>query len=98
MELRIGTIKYMDVIVIESAAFKAMLHEIERKIVDTVTKHVSPEDRFMTVKEVAEYTRFAPQWVTLRSAEIGAFQKGCGLRFKKSDVDAYMAKHTFKTK
>ena len=55
----------------------------------------SPDaDRLMTVKEVAEYTGFSTQWVTKYKEAIGYSQPpGGDIRFRKSKVDAYFAKH-----
>jgi len=86
----------MEVITIESNAYEAMLLEIRKSIIDTVTKTVSPDDRWLTPKEVAAYVGFTTAWVKERSAIIGASQDSRGLRYKKSDVEKFMQSRYFK--
>ena len=90
----------MEVIVIESAAWKALIFEIEesRKLVKAMFSQMTAnsQDKWLSLDEAAKYAGFKPRWIRERSAKIGAFQDGCGLRFKRSDIDAYMLKHYFK--
>ena len=90
----------MEIIAIESTAFQTLISNIEksRKITEDMFNQLkeTKNDRYMDAKEVAVYTGFSTQWVKQRSSDIGAFQDGCGLRYLKSNVDAYMQKHSFK--
>lgn len=92
----------MEVIVIGSEAWKALIFEIEetRKLMQVMfdTMNDAASDRWLSPKEAAEYVGFKPAWIKARSAKIGASQDGCGLRFKRSDIDKYMQKHSFKSK
>lgn len=92
----------MEVITFESETFKALVSEIQetKKLMQIVFAKMNDatQDRWLDPKEAADYVGFKPAWIKARSAQIGAFQAGCGLRFKKSDVDAYMKKNSFKAK
>lgn len=92
----------MEVIVIESNAFKALVFEIEeaKKLTKAMfdSMNASTQDRWLSPEEAAEYVGFKPAWIKARSAKIGCFKDGCGLRFKRSDIDAYMKANSFKAK
>lgn len=92
----------MEVIVISSEAWKVLIFEImeTRKLTQVMFEKMSEAaaDRWLTPKEAGEYVGFKQTWIKARSSKIGAFQDGNGLRFKKSDIDAYMEKNSFKAK
>lgn len=92
----------MEVIVIGSEAWKALIFEIEetRKLIQAMFEKMSEaaQDRWLSPKEAAEYTGFKQAWIKQRSAKIGAFQDGMGLRYKRSDIDKYMKENSFKSK
>ena len=73
----------MEVIVIGSEAWKALIFEIEetRKLIEAMFEKMSDaaKDRWLSPKEAAEYTGFNQAWIKARSAKIGAFQDGKGL-------------------
>lgn len=92
----------MDVIVIGSEAWKALIFEImeTRKLVEVMFAKMSDNasDKWLSPKEAAEYVGFKPAWIKARSAKIGASQDGCGLRYKRSNLDKYMESNSFKAK
>ncbi len=92
----------MDVIVISSEAWKALIFEIEeaKRIVKAMFEQMSADsqDKWLSPAQAAEYTGFKQAWIKARAAKIGAFQDGCGLRFLRSDIDAYMKSNSFKSK
>lgn len=92
----------MEVIVIGSEAWKALIFEIEetRKLTQAMFDKMSDavQDRWLSPRDAAEYTGFKQSWIKARSAKIGAFQDGMGLRYKRSDIDKYMQKNSFKAK
>lgn len=92
----------MEVITVESGAWKALIADIEEANKCTramfAKMNDAVQDRWLSPEEAAEYVGFKPAWIKARSAKIGAFKDGCGLRFKRSDVDAYMKKNSFKAK
>lgn len=83
----------MEVIVIESDAFKHLTKTLEKavdKITDVMAENVElKEDRWMSVEDAAKYVGFERQWLINRKEDIGCFQEGTSIRFKKSDLDAY---------
>lgn len=92
----------MEVITMESEAWKALIADIEeaKKLTKAMFDKMNDtaQDRWFSPKDAAEYTGFNIAWIKARSAKIGAFQDGKGLRFKKSNVDKYMEKNSFKAK
>ena len=84
----------MEVIVIESEAFKAIMFEVsEGRRVSEAYWRLSTEraeDKWLSPKQAAEYTGFKQAWIVDRKERIGFFQDGNGLRFKKSKLDKYM--------
>lgn len=78
----------MEVITIESQAFKALVNEI----VDQITERFKP-DSLMTNQQVMDYTGFGPKWLSTRKELIGYIQDGKEIRFRRSHVDAYLNKH-----
>lgn len=88
----------MDVIVIESQAYKDIVGMFETTL-NTVTKLAEEnkklkDDRWMSLKEVMKYLGFGKEWVLARKSELGYFQVGCkDLKFRKSKIDLYMEKH-----
>lgn len=92
----------MEVITVESGAWKSLIADLEetRKLIQAMFDKMSDAaaDRWLSPKEAAEYVGFKPAWIKARSHKIGAFKDGCGLRFKRSDIDKYMQKNSFKAK
>jgi ATP-dependent protease ClpP protease subunit len=92
----------MELITFEHETFKALVFEIyeSRKLTQAMFDKMSDttQDRWLSPKEAADYTGFNQAWIKARSAKIGAFQDGKGLRFKQSDIDKYMQANSFKAK
>lgn len=90
----------MELITFESEAYKAMLFEITQnhKKTDAIIAQLNARsvDKWLSPTEAAEYTGFTPRWIKERSALIGAFQDGKGLRYKRSNLDKYMEANSFK--
>ena len=90
----------MEVITIESSTFNAIIHAIEenKKLTERIFQKLeaAKEDKWLSPLEAAEYSGFSKQWINSKAADIGAFKNGTALRFKRSAVDAYMQKHSFK--
>ena len=93
----------MEVIVIESEAFKA-IEGMVSNILSVVTAQSNEikqlkDNRLMSVKEVCSYTGFGIDWVNKHKEHIGYTQIGCkDLRFYKEDVDSYFLKHRIQSK
>lgn len=56
------------------------------------------DDRWMSVDEVSDYTGFGPKWVAARKEKFGFFQDGKDIKFKKSNVDAYLKRNSIEPK
>ena len=56
------------------------------------------DDKLMGVDEAADYIGFGPKWVKERKEAIGFVDFGKDLKFKKSDLDAYIQAHHIKKK
>jgi excisionase family DNA binding protein len=50
------------------------------------------DDPIYTTAGAARYLDMSPSWVRNHQREIGHFKMGGELRFRKSDLDAYLAK------
>lgn len=87
----------MEVIVIESEAYKNLMFKIDT-LFKALTKPVKEEDKWLTMEEVMEYTGFKYSWIMTRRSRIGYFRDGNGLRFKKANIDKYMEANSFKIK
>ena len=92
----------MEVITFESEAYKKLIFNIEQNRRDTATAFKlladAKSDRYMTPLEVQEFTGFGYAWVYERRNHFGCFTDGKGLRFLRSNVEAYMKANTFKLK
>lgn len=92
----------MEVMVIEAEAFKKLEHTLKvvvQQFQTTMEENLElKEDRWMSVEEAARYVGFERQWLHRRKEEIGFFQDGASIRFKKSDLDAYCKERYIKTK
>ncbi len=90
----------MEVITIEHETFKALIFEIEEatKLTKAMFDKMSEasQDRWLSPEEAAQYVGFKPAWVKARASKIGCFKDGCGLRFKRSDIDRYMKENSFR--
>jgi len=81
----------MDVIVIESPAFKKLMDRLDR--IEEATK--KDGDRWLSMKDAQDYTGFGKDWLNARKEEIGYFQDGCkDIRFYKSNIDKYFKAKT----
>lgn len=84
----------MNVIVIESEAFKRLEFLIERTA-ELAEKIANKDpDRIFTLQQAAEYIGVTKQWVSSRKAKIGYFQESNVIRIKKSAIDKYLDKYT----
>lgn len=83
----------MEVIVIESEAFKRLEYLIER-----VAQLGKEQDVIMSLEEAAEYLRVDKQWVYSRRRKIGFIQEGKVLRLRKSAIDKFLDTLTVKPK
>ena len=73
------------------------LLEENRKTTAHVLKQLADAktDNWLSPQDAAEYTGFNQAWIKARSAKIGCFKDGKGLRFKKSNIDRYMTANSF---
>lgn len=79
----------MEVIVIESEAFKRIEYLLER-----AAQLNKEPDIIMTMEEAAEYLRVEKQWVYARRKKIGFFQESKTILFRKSALDKYFQAHS----
>lgn len=63
-----------------------------------VKENKSAQKPWMTLKEVCEYMSKSSTWVDLHKVEIGFTKAGGEVRFKRSDVDAYLESRYYKQK
>lgn len=75
----------MEVIVIESEAFKRLEHLIER-----AAKASDDKDEIFNLEQAGEYIGVTGQWVYARRDRIGYIQEGKILRFRKKNIDKYL--------
>ena len=86
----------MDVVVIESQAYKQIVEMFEtiQKTVIELSKENLKNNRLLNIKEAAEYTGFGKAWLMRYKADIGYCQPGVkDLRFYKEDIDAFFLRH-----
>lgn len=88
----------MNVVTIESEAFKKLEYLIERNAQLTEQMANKEADRIFTLAQAAEYLGVDRRWVDTRKKSIGYFREGRLIRIRKSDIDKYLEKHTIKTK
>jgi|GEM_PF-1242516 len=90
----------MEVVVIESDTFKKLTKTLEIAMDTFLTvmdeNQELKEDRWMSVEEAAKYVGFGKQWLHKRKEDIGFFQDGSSIRFKRSHLDAYCKGKYFK--
>jgi len=88
----------MEVIVIESEAYKQLItriENIERLFIEAISElKEAKNDRYWSVEEVAEFTGFCESWVRKRKEHMGFFQEGKDLKFLKSNVLKYMSQRS----
>lgn len=72
------------------------IDELEKKVIDALADLKDAKKRFLIVKEVSEITGFSKAWVNDNKADIGFATVGGGLRFRRDDVEEYMARYYFK--
>lgn len=85
----------MDVMVMETEAYRQLerrLETMERLFLQVVEElKEAKNDRWMSVKEVMEYTGFGIDWVMARKQHFGFFQDGKDLKFWNPNVIKYMS-------
>lgn len=57
---------------------------------------LNKQEVYLTLKQVCDKTGFSPKWVHLNKEKIGFCKVGSDLRFKRSDVEAFMEANYFK--
>jgi len=90
----------MEVITIEHKAYQQLIGSIEQ-ISETLSaikaeNDLLKADRYLTMKEIIEYTGHGVRWIETRREAIGYYQDGKEITMKKSDIDRYLAKHFVK--
>lgn len=88
----------MNVVTIESEAFRRLEYLIERNAQLTEQMANKESDKILTLNQAAEYLGVTKQWVSTRKKAIGFYKEGKIIRIRKSDIDKYLEKHTIKTK
>lgn len=88
----------LSIAITESEAFKRMLYNQEQILKKLAyIEMIADNDRWLSTSEAAKYVGFKEDWVRDRSNQIGAFKDGNGgYRYKKTNLDTYMLKHSFK--
>lgn len=81
----------MEVIVIESEAFKRLEYLIER-----AAQLGKEKDQIFTLEEAAEYVGVEKQWIYSRRRKIGFIQEAKIIRIRKSALDAFLETLTIK--
>lgn len=88
----------MEVIVMESEAFKKLEYLIERNA-ELMERLVNRDpDRILSLDQAAEYIGVTKQWVSTWKKAISYFKESKLIRIRKSDIDKYLEKHTIKGK
>ena len=81
----------MEVIVIESEAFKRIEYMLKR-----AAQLGKEPDVIYTLEEAANYLRVDKKWIQTRKDKIGFFQEGRVIRIRKSAIDKYFDSLTIK--
>lgn len=85
------------IIVLGAEAIEGIEKKLDNILIKMeLIKSIPDDDHWLSPLEAAKYTGFSKQWINAKAAEIGAFKKGTAIRFKKSNIDIYMDKHSFK--
>jgi hypothetical protein len=86
--------------ILETAAFQLLIDAIKRsnELIAELTSTKNVDDKYLCVEEVTQYIGFGKTWLFERQEDIGYYQDGKDKRFKKTDIDAYMAKYFIKSK
>lgn len=82
--------------IIENEAVSILLKRLDR--IEAFIKEKDADQKWMTLKEVCEYMRKSSTWVDLNKGAIGFTKAGGEVRFKRSDVDAYLESRYYKSK
>jgi mRNA-degrading endonuclease RelE of RelBE toxin-antitoxin system len=86
----------MDVITIESSAFKRledMFEESQQKIKEQAEIITASKIGLMSSQQVADLTGYDEKTIRVRKNEIGYSTMGRDLRFKPADVQAWISKY-----
>lgn len=86
--------KIMQVVTMESEAFKKLEYLIERTAYLSEIIANSEPDKIFTVAQAAEYVGVNRRWVDTNKTAIGYFKQARTIRIKKSSIDKYLDKHT----
>lgn len=54
------------------------------------------QEKFFTVKELAQMTNYHPNWFRLHKYEIGYYRMGRKILFPKENIDKYLEKRLVK--
>jgi hypothetical protein len=80
----------MEVVVLESKLYQSITEAVESIKTVIAENQQLKDDRWLTVEEAAAHLGFEKQWVLKRKVQLKAFQEGMAVKFRKSDLDAYM--------
>jgi len=86
--------------IIETETFQSLIDVVNRTndLIAEIASASKVEDKYLTVAEALEYVGFGKTWLNERADKIGYYQAGTDRRFKRADLDAYMAKHFIQRK
>jgi hypothetical protein len=87
--------------VVETEVLQALivkLDRVEKLFTDTAAQLKETKKPYLTAQEVMEVTGFGKSWLNDNKQNIGFSTVGGCLRFKRSDVEAFMSTNYFKTK
>lgn len=81
----------MEVITIEASAWKALHHQLNR--IEQIASISKQPDEIFTAEQAAKYLGVEKIWILNRKKQLKAFKEGRVVRFKKSEIDKYIAKY-----
>lgn len=85
--------------IIETSVFQELISKIDsmRDILETLDQELKDTRKpYLTIQDVMQLTGFGIDWVNDHKGDIGYFNVGRSIRFKRKDVQEYMEGHSFK--
>lgn len=85
---------------IETPVLEALINGVKKSndLLTQIASAAKVEDNYLSIDEASQYLGFGKSWISERQEEIGYYQDGKDRRFKRADLDAYMANHFIKRK
>lgn len=88
------------VVIIEKGQFETMLHNLQvvSELAQQAISYKNTADAYLSSEDACKYLGYGIAWLMKRKTDIGYYQDGGKISFKRSEIDAYMAKHRIQHK